>query len=88
LRFFIFRELFILKPYQANIKSSFLQFWKKYSKCFRAMNREGILDPNAKQVKGNGYDEFGGTEEVVSKSVLNNVKFTGVVQDTASSCIT
>jgi hypothetical protein len=52
------------------------------------MNREGILDPNAKQVKGYGYDEFGGTEEVVSKSVLNNLKFTGVVQDTASSCIT
>jgi hypothetical protein len=24
------------------------------------MNREGILDPNAKQVKGNRYDEFGG----------------------------
>ncbi|MFK9092179.1 RHS repeat-associated core domain-containing protein [Bacillus salipaludis] len=43
-----------------------------------------ILDPDAKRVKGYGYDEFGETEEVGSKSFLNEVKFTGAVHDTAT----
>ncbi|MFZ7945027.1 MULTISPECIES: RHS repeat protein [Bacillaceae] len=43
-----------------------------------------ILDLDAKRVKGYGYDEFGETEEVGSKSFLNEVKFTGAVHDTAT----
>jgi RHS repeat-associated protein len=43
-----------------------------------------ILDPDAKRVKGYGYDEFGETEEVGSQSFLNDVKFTGAVHDSAT----
>lgn len=43
-----------------------------------------ILGPDAKRIKGYGYDEFGNTEEIGSKSFINDVKFTGAVEDTAT----
>jgi RHS repeat-associated protein len=43
-----------------------------------------ILNPNAKRVKGYGYDEFGETEELGSNTFINDVKFTGAVHDTAT----
>ncbi|MEO2078270.1 MAG: DNRLRE domain-containing protein [Bacillus sp. (in: firmicutes)] len=43
-----------------------------------------ILDPDGKRVKGYGYDEFGETEEVGSSTFLNDVKFTGAIEDTST----
>ena len=43
-----------------------------------------ILDPDLNRVKGYGYDEFGNTKEVGSKSFKNEVKFTGAIHDEQS----